>query len=125
MVNRKITHWTFFVSILIILCGSASVSIAQDGASSSQSAPASIAPTTNVATPALPINDLDEFSYEPPAYGKQAVLVQTLDGRTVMEQGADQAFNPASAIKIATALAALRNLGPRHRFSTAVGPDGG
>jgi D-alanyl-D-alanine carboxypeptidase/D-alanyl-D-alanine-endopeptidase (penicillin-binding protein 4) len=48
----------------------------------------------------------------------QGVLVETLDGRVVREQGADRAFNPASAVKLATALAALRTFGAKHRFAT-------
>jgi D-alanyl-D-alanine carboxypeptidase/D-alanyl-D-alanine-endopeptidase (penicillin-binding protein 4) len=53
-------------------------------------------------------------------YGLQGVLVETLDGKTVATQSADEAFNPASAIKLATALVALRTFGPEHRFTTAV-----
>ena len=48
------------------------------------------------------------------------VLVQTTRGEMVLAEGAEKAFNPASAIKLATALAALRAFGPQHRFSTAV-----
>jgi D-alanyl-D-alanine carboxypeptidase/D-alanyl-D-alanine-endopeptidase (penicillin-binding protein 4) len=36
----------------------------------------------------------------------------------VREQAADQPFNPASAVKLATALDALRTFGPKHRFAT-------
>src|SRR5436853_1454578 len=48
----------------------------------------------------------------------QGVLVETLDGRVVRAQGADRAFNPASAVKLVTALAALRTFGAKHRFAT-------
>jgi D-alanyl-D-alanine carboxypeptidase/D-alanyl-D-alanine-endopeptidase (penicillin-binding protein 4) len=57
-------------------------------------------------------------------YGLQGVLVETLDGATVSTQGADETFNPASAIKLATALVALRTFGPEHRFATGVWTDG-
>lgn len=50
----------------------------------------------------------------------QGVLVETLDGKVVREQAADRAFNPASAVKLATALAALRTFGARHRFATTL-----
>ena len=50
----------------------------------------------------------------------QGVLVETLDGEIVMQERANQTFNPASAIKLATALQALRTFGPQHRFATAV-----
>jgi D-alanyl-D-alanine carboxypeptidase/D-alanyl-D-alanine-endopeptidase (penicillin-binding protein 4) len=53
-----------------------------------------------------------------PAFIQQGVLVETLDGETVREQAADEAFNPASAVKLATAFAALKTFGPKHRFAT-------
>jgi D-alanyl-D-alanine carboxypeptidase/D-alanyl-D-alanine-endopeptidase (penicillin-binding protein 4) len=59
-----------------------------------------------------------------PVYGLQGVLVETTDGRTVSAQAIDQAFNPASAIKLATALVALQNFGPQHRFTTGFWTDG-
>jgi D-alanyl-D-alanine carboxypeptidase/D-alanyl-D-alanine-endopeptidase (penicillin-binding protein 4) len=55
-----------------------------------------------------------------PAFYRQGVLVATLDGKVVMEQGADQGFNPASTVKLATALQALKTYGPDYRFTTAV-----
>jgi D-alanyl-D-alanine carboxypeptidase/D-alanyl-D-alanine-endopeptidase (penicillin-binding protein 4) len=59
-----------------------------------------------------------------PVYGVQGVLIETLDGKVVSAQAVDQAFNPASSIKLATALVALRNFGPNHRFSTGFWTDG-
>ena len=59
-----------------------------------------------------------------PIYGLQGVLIETLDGRVVSMQAADQKFNPASSIKLATAFVALHNLGPNHRFSTGFWTDG-
>lgn len=59
-----------------------------------------------------------------PLYGVQGVLVETLDGKVVASQSVDQQFNPASTVKLATALAALRTLGPQHRFATGVWLDG-
>ena len=53
-------------------------------------------------------------------YGLQGVLVETLDGKTVAMQSADENFNPASAIKLATALVALKSFGPQHRFTTGI-----
>lgn len=57
-------------------------------------------------------------------YGIQGVLVETTDGRTVSAQSVDQAFNPASAVKLGTALVALQNFGPGHRFTTGFWTDG-
>jgi D-alanyl-D-alanine carboxypeptidase/D-alanyl-D-alanine-endopeptidase (penicillin-binding protein 4) len=59
-----------------------------------------------------------------PIYGLQGVLIETLDGKVVSAQAVDEAFNPASSIKLATALVALRNFGPNHRFSTGFWTDG-
>jgi len=59
-----------------------------------------------------------------PLYGVQGVLVETLAGQNIAAQNADQHFNPASAVKLATAFMALRTFGPQHRFATAVWTDG-
>jgi D-alanyl-D-alanine carboxypeptidase/D-alanyl-D-alanine-endopeptidase (penicillin-binding protein 4) len=54
----------------------------------------------------------------------QGVLVETLDGKIVSSQSENEQFNPASTLKLATALVALKTLGPDHRFATAVWTDG-
>jgi D-alanyl-D-alanine carboxypeptidase/D-alanyl-D-alanine-endopeptidase (penicillin-binding protein 4) len=59
-----------------------------------------------------------------PVYGVQGVLIETLDGKTVSAQAADRTFNPASSIKLATALVALRTFGPNNRFTTGFWTDG-
>lgn len=59
-----------------------------------------------------------------PLYGVQGVLVETLDGKIVSSQSENDQFNPASTLKLATALVALKTLGPNHRFATAVWTDG-
>ncbi|HEX5706193.1 MAG TPA: D-alanyl-D-alanine carboxypeptidase [Pyrinomonadaceae bacterium] len=48
------------------------------------------------------------------------ILVQRRNGETIIEQGTDQLFNPASAVKLATSLVALRTLGPDYRFPVGV-----
>ena len=62
---------------------------------------------------------LPQLSARPVTF-RQGVVVERLDGETVVEQAAEQAFNPASAVKLMTALAALRTFGPKHRFATAI-----
>jgi D-alanyl-D-alanine carboxypeptidase/D-alanyl-D-alanine-endopeptidase (penicillin-binding protein 4) len=57
-------------------------------------------------------------SEDEPSLSHQGVLVEKLTGEVVREQAADQSFNPASAVKLTTALAALRTFGPKHRFAT-------
>ncbi|MCA1630668.1 MAG: D-alanyl-D-alanine carboxypeptidase [Acidobacteria bacterium] len=56
---------------------------------------------------------------------KQGVLVESWDGRQVYaSHNADTQFNPASLVKLATTLFALRRLGADHRFETHVYADG-
>lgn len=52
------------------------------------------------------------------------VLVQTLEGETLLEKDAEIAFNPASVIKIATSYAALEKLGYDYRFTTSIYTNG-
>lgn len=59
-----------------------------------------------------------------PLYGLQGVLIETLDGKVVATQAENEQFNPASNMKLATALVALRTFGPDHRFATGVWTDG-
>ncbi|HSS20267.1 MAG TPA: D-alanyl-D-alanine carboxypeptidase [Pyrinomonadaceae bacterium] len=83
------------------------------------------APTPAPSVPiALPQASPSVETTAPTAYGLQGVLIETLDGKTIAAQSVDQTFNPASSIKLATALVALRNLGPNHRFSTGFWTDG-
>jgi D-alanyl-D-alanine carboxypeptidase/D-alanyl-D-alanine-endopeptidase (penicillin-binding protein 4) len=51
-------------------------------------------------------------------------LVMTEEGQTVMDQLSDVEFNPASAVKIITAYAALKKFGTDHRFNTDLLLDG-
>ena len=66
-----------------------------------------------VPAPSAEISDITQM-------GMTGILVETLDGKPVMEQLANIGFNPASGVKLATALAALRTFGPEYRFTTAV-----
>lgn len=50
----------------------------------------------------------------------QGLLVENNTGAVLQEQNADVAFNPASAVKILTAYAALKEFGPQHQFETKV-----
>lgn len=81
-------------------------------------------PTPPVALPGEKPAEESTGKEQDTIYGIQGVLVETLDGATVSMQAADDAFNPASALKLATALVALRTFGPEHRFSTGVWIDG-
>src|SRR5216684_4140367 len=91
-----------------------------------QPAPTSVLrPGLNPAEPAAS----DARTSAQPAYltqihGLQGVLAETLDGSTVAAQAVDEKFNPASSIKLATALAALKTYGPEHRFLTSLWASG-
>lgn len=50
----------------------------------------------------------------------EAVLVETLEGRTVRDENSSYAMNPASVVKLATSLVVLEDLGADYRFSTTV-----
>jgi D-alanyl-D-alanine carboxypeptidase/D-alanyl-D-alanine-endopeptidase (penicillin-binding protein 4) len=70
--------------------------------------------------PTLPPATPDTAPPPQPVVITQGLLVETLDGKVVAEQDAYQPYNPASAVKLGTALAALKNFGLEHRFATAV-----
>ncbi len=52
------------------------------------------------------------------------VLIETLDGRVIKESSTQRLFNPASAMKLATALVALKSFGPHFRFATVIWTNG-
>jgi serine-type D-Ala-D-Ala carboxypeptidase/endopeptidase (penicillin-binding protein 4) len=76
------------------------------------------APANASVAPTAPAIALEESLT--PIQGYQGVLAETLDGTTIAAQAVENKFNPASAIKLGTALAALRSFGPDHRFVTSV-----
>lgn len=81
-------------------------------------------PMSSPTTAGQPTTEQESNDGARPLYGYQGVLVQTLDGRVVASQSADEQFNPASNVKLATALVALQTFGPDHRFATGVWTDG-
>jgi D-alanyl-D-alanine carboxypeptidase/D-alanyl-D-alanine-endopeptidase (penicillin-binding protein 4) len=63
-----------------------------------------------------------ERGEQPESHG---VLIESLEGdRTFASHNVDEAFNPASLIKLATSLVALKNLGAGFRFQIKVYADG-
>jgi D-alanyl-D-alanine carboxypeptidase/D-alanyl-D-alanine-endopeptidase (penicillin-binding protein 4) len=80
--------------------------------------------TTTDAQPAPVATDIAQPVYQTLLTGDQGILVETPDGKTLASLNAEQAFNPASAVKLATALDALQTFGPQHRFVTAVWTNG-
>lgn len=56
--------------------------------------------------------------------GYSGILVESLDGKTVVDSYSNYAFNPASNVKIATSYAVLKTFGPDFRFQTTFWTDG-
>ena len=56
--------------------------------------------------------------------GYSGILVETLDGKPVIENYSNYTFNPASNVKVATAFAVIKTFGPEYRFPTNVWTDG-
>lgn len=61
-------------------------------------------------------------SVEVPGYS--GIIVESMDGKTVLESNPGLLFNPASNVKVATTYAVLRTFGPDFRFLTNVYTDG-
>ena len=105
----------FAAAIFLLL---AQIPLAAQTATKEQTTPPPITTQQQIQVQTAPDDAL------PPVYGIQGVLIETLDGKVVSAQAVDEEFNPASSIKLATALVALRNFGPNHRFSTGFWTDG-
>ncbi len=73
---------------------------------------------TSSVSPAYPvINDVTIPGYS-------GILVETLDGKQIVDNYSNYAFNPASNVKIATTYAVLKTFGPDFRFQTTLWTDG-
>ncbi len=55
-----------------------------------------------------------------PAFRAQGVLVEHVNGQVVLAESQNDGFNPASTLKLATTLYALRRFGPRYEFVTQI-----
>ena len=110
-----------FILAFIMLCAPLASARAQTAREVPPAAqPPAVHPTSVPPLPELTIDDVLPLAEERPVFSRQGVLVERLGGQLVREQAADQSFNPASAVKLATALAALKTFGPRHRFATSL-----
>lgn len=91
--------------------------IKRTGSVASSTAPANVAAprSMNSAYPAL-------ADVAVPGY--TGILVETMDGKPVIESYSNMTFNPASNVKVATAFAVLKTFGPEFRFQTQVWTDG-
>ena len=86
----------------------------------------SVAPATaspNVAAPRS-MNSAYSVLADVAVPGVTGILVETLDGKAVIENYSNIPLNPASNVKVATAFAVLKTFGPEFRFQTQVWTDG-
>lgn len=86
--------------------------------------PATTQPLSNATTKATAQPATPDIAPAKPVIITQGLLVETTDGKTLMSQDADQGYNPASAVKLATALTAIKSLGIDYRFPTVVWTNG-
>jgi D-alanyl-D-alanine carboxypeptidase/D-alanyl-D-alanine-endopeptidase (penicillin-binding protein 4) len=135
MIKQAISRSASFAfGLLLFLSLAPAIAIQAQQTTPDQQAPTTYTRPTSMTRPApvpgaqpgvvTPAPDIAPPTGEAIASRMQGVLVETLDGRKVMEQSANVAFNPASAVKLATTLNALRNWGANHRFSTGVWTNG-
>jgi D-alanyl-D-alanine carboxypeptidase/D-alanyl-D-alanine-endopeptidase (penicillin-binding protein 4) len=115
--HKKRARAQIFLSVLLLLAcatlGSAQSPLPQPDTSAKPAA-----------SPASAVTQQTESSDEPLVYGLQGVLIETVDGKTVSAQATDQAFNPASSVKLGLALVALHTFGPQYRFTNGFWTDG-
>jgi D-alanyl-D-alanine carboxypeptidase/D-alanyl-D-alanine-endopeptidase (penicillin-binding protein 4) len=112
----------FLLALVIVLGPAAAGARAQVSPAPGSAQPPGAPPTSRSPLPAGAGEDVLPAVVEEqrPAFIHQGVLVERLTGEIVREEAADQAYNPASAVKLVTALAALRAFGARHRFATTI-----
>lgn len=94
------------------------IPVPQTSSNPTTTATAPLVTKTSSVSPAYPvINDTAIPGYS-------GILVETLDGKAVVDSYSNYAFNPASNVKIATSYAVLKTFGPDFRFQTTVWTDG-
>lgn len=129
------TSAAFIFSLLLLLVGAHSNALAQadEQQQPTYTRPTVLArpvapPSTATALPASPTTTTQpatpDLAQPEPVIRIQGLLVESLDGKVVLEQDADQAYNPASAVKLGTALTALKSFGADYRFTTALWTNG-
>ena len=123
--NPQKTSGIFIVILtaLFLLVGPSTI-LAQAAGAQPPGTQTSQPPSTVTSEASVSNQTLTGASELRPVYGLQGVLVETLGGKTVASQSSDEPFNPASAIKLATALIALQTFGPKHRFTTGIWTEG-
>src|SRR6266567_1133899 len=127
LLRRFITQLAFVLFSAALGFGQQAPQNRASGGNSGVSAPVQTssvsAPIGNTATNGQAPQGNQAFAvpaYLTPIHGLQGVLAESLEGNTIAAQSVEDKFNPASSIKLATALAALQTFGPDHRFLTSI-----
>lgn len=108
-----------FVTAALVFAVTAALAQSPEPAGSELNRSSTVPPQAQpVASPAG--QALAQPAYLTPIAGYQGVLAETVEGATLASQSADERFNPASSVKLATALVALQAFGPEHRFMTGL-----
>ena len=123
-VTKLLRNLSLVPAVIVFACATA-LSQPATGAQADQKASqaASVTGQTASSTSASKLvvsQSVAQPAYLTPIAGYQGVLAETLDGATIAAQAADDKFNPASSVKLATTLVALQTLGPDHKFVTGV-----
>nr|MBA3770325.1 D-alanyl-D-alanine carboxypeptidase [Blastocatellia bacterium] len=92
--------------------------VRKTGAATPSAAPVVVPPTISSVRTMFPA--LAEVAIP----GYSGIIVETLDGRTVIESNPGFMFNPASNVKTGTSYSVLKAFGPEFRFATNVYTDG-
>jgi serine-type D-Ala-D-Ala carboxypeptidase/endopeptidase (penicillin-binding protein 4) len=104
------------------------IKVVKDGRSAAPTATPSLVQKTGSVAPAPPplnaVRTLFPALADVEIPGYSGVLVESLDGKVVLETNAATTFNPASNVKIATAYAILKTFGPDFRFLSNIYTDG-
>src|SRR6266403_1542160 len=120
-VTKLLTRLSLVAAMMVAVCATVRSQPAAGAGPADQksSQPASVAGSTSDSKQVVS-QAVARPGYLTPIAGYQGVLAETLDGATVAAQAAEEKFNPASSVKLATTLVALQTLGPDHKFVTGV-----
>ncbi|HYW70324.1 MAG TPA: D-alanyl-D-alanine carboxypeptidase, partial [Pyrinomonadaceae bacterium] len=119
--NRNLARLSFVIALVFTAGATAAAQSITPGSPATDRPTAQASPSVvSAESKASPSQVVAQPAYLTPIAGYQGVLAETLEGVTVASQAADDKFNPASAVKLATTLVALQSLGPDHKFVTGI-----
>jgi len=122
--KRSFRKMVFALAMFFVAAAFVQAQPATQGSSATITQPQPSPSNNSGSAPATNTSSLSQAAYLTPIAGYQGVLAETVEGGTLAAQAADAKFNPASAVKLATALVALQTFGPQYRFLTGVWANG-